>query len=86
MTSAGVPSGSSKVSDALAKNETAAEAVKKAAEDLAVVHAVLDTKVSQGAQDGDVKRAVKETEKIEKRLTDTGEKLDEVNEILRDQR
>lgn len=67
---------------ALDKNKEATEEVKRAADDLAVVHAVLDTKIAQGASDGDVKRAVEETDELEKRLGDSAEKLDQVNEAL----
>jgi hypothetical protein len=47
-----------------------------------VVHAVLDTKLAKGVSDGDVARAVAETNKVEKRLTKSAEKLDQVNETL----
>ena len=66
----------------LDKNKEATAEIKRAADDLAVVHAVLDTKIAQGATDGDVKRAVAETDKVEKRLTESAKKLDEVNEAL----
>ena len=68
--------------DALDKNKEATAEVKRAADELAVVHAVLDTKIAQGASDGDVKRAVAETDKVEKRLGASAEKLDKVNETL----
>jgi hypothetical protein len=73
---------SSPIAEALDKNKQAAEEVKKAADDLAVVHAVLDTKLAKGTSDGDVARAVARTDKVEKRLTESAEKLDEVNETL----
>ena len=72
----------SPIADALDKNKQATEDVKKAADDLAVVHAVLDTKIAKGTSDGDVARAVAETDKVEKRLTKSAEKLDQVNETL----
>ncbi len=73
---------SSPLADALDKSKVATEEVKNAADDLAVVHAVLDTKLSDGASDEDVQRAVAETAQVEKRLTKSAEKLDEVNETL----
>jgi hypothetical protein len=73
---------SSPLADALDQNKQATEDVKKAADDLAVVHAVLDTKLAKGASDGDVARAVAETDKVEKRLTRSAEKLEQVNETL----
>ena len=73
---------SSPLADALDKNKEATEDVKRAADDLAVVHAVLDTKLADGAPDGDVAKAVAETDKVEKRLTKSAKKLDQVNETL----
>jgi len=73
---------SSPLAEAIDKNKQATDDVKRAADDLAVVHAVLDTKLAKGASDGDVARAVAETDKVEKRLTKSAEKLDEVNETL----
>ena len=73
---------SSPIAEALDKSKQATEEVKKAADDLAVVHAVLDTKLAKGASDGDVARAVARTDTVEKRLTESAEKLDEVNETL----
>ena len=72
----------SPLADALEKNQEAAEEVKKAAEDLSVAHAVLDTKAKDQVVDDETKRAVAETGKIEKRLSGSAEKLDEVNEAL----
>jgi hypothetical protein len=72
----------SPLADALNKNKEAAEDVANAADDLAVVHAVLDTKVAHGAREADVKRAVAETKKVEERLTESVEKLEQVNETL----
>ena len=48
--------------------------------ELAVVHAVLDTKRANGASDSDVKRAVAETKKVEERLSESAEKLEQVIE------
>lgn len=72
----------SPLDEALTKNKEATEEVARAADDLAVVHAVLDTKIAKGASDGDVKRAVAETKKVEERLSESTEKLEQVNETL----
>ena len=73
----------SPIADALDQNKQATEEVKKAADDLAVVHAVLDTKLTKkNASDDEVERAVAETGKVEKRLTKSAEKRDEVNDKL----
>ena len=53
----------SPLDEALTKNKEATEEVARAADDLAVVHAVLDTKITKGASEGDVKRAVAETKR-----------------------
>ncbi len=72
----------SPLEDALSKNKEATEEVARAADDLAVVHAVLETKINNRANEGDVKRAVAETKRVEERLSESAEKLDEVNETL----
>lgn len=72
----------SPIADALDQNKQATEEVKRAADDLAVVHAVLDTKLNKGASDDDVERAVAETNQVEKRLTKSADKLDKVNQKL----
>jgi division protein CdvB (Snf7/Vps24/ESCRT-III family) len=75
-------SGPSSMAEALDKNKEATEEVKKVADELAIVHAVLDTKLAQGTQDPEVKQAVQHTSKVEKRLGRSAEKLDEVNAVL----
>ena len=72
----------SPLDEALTKNKEATEEVARAADDLAVVHAVLDTKITTGASERDVERAVAETKKVEERLSESAEKLEEVNETL----
>ena len=72
----------SPLAEALDRNQQATAEVKRAADDLAVVHAVLDTKIAHAESDVDVKRAVAETDKLEKRLERSAEKLDQVNETL----
>ncbi len=72
----------SPLSDALNDSKAATAEVKDAADDLAVIHAVLDTKLSSGANDEDVSRAVAETAQVEKRLAKSAEKLDKVSETL----
>jgi len=67
---------------ALEKNKEATEEIKEAADELIVVHAVLDKTVSKGGNSSDAKEAVAHTQQIERRLSDTAEKLDGVNETL----
>jgi len=76
------PQGDSPLAEALEKNQEATAEVQRAADDLAVVHAVLDTKAAKGAVDDEAKRAVAETARVEKRLTESAEKLEQVNETL----
>jgi hypothetical protein len=73
---------SSPIADALDTNQQAAAEVKTAADELAVVHAVLDTKLTRDARDPEVRKAVADTDQIEKRLGEAAEKLDGVNGIL----
>ena len=72
----------SPLDEALTKNTEATEEVARAADDLAVVHAVLETKIADGSSDFDVKRAVAETKNVEDRLSESAEKLEHVNETL----
>ena len=72
----------SPLDEALTKNKEATKEVARAADDLAVVHAVLDTKIAKGSSEGDVNRAVAETKKVEERLNESAEKLEQVNETL----
>jgi hypothetical protein len=75
--------GESPLAEALQKNQEATEEVQRAADDLAVVHAVLETKTAKGVvDDEEAKRAVAETARVEKRLTESAEKLEQVNETL----
>ena len=61
---------------------TARSSAARATSSVASLHAVLDTKLANGASDGDVKRAVAETKKVEERLSESTEKLEQVNETL----
>jgi division protein CdvB (Snf7/Vps24/ESCRT-III family) len=70
------------IADALDKNKQVAEEVKDVADELAVVHAVLDKKLPRDANATDVAQAVARADHLEKRLTASGAVLDEVNESL----
>ena len=70
------------IADALDKNKQVAEEVKDVADELAVVHAVLDKRLPRDAHATDVAEAVARTDHLEKRLTASGATLDEVNEKL----
>ena len=72
----------SQIAAALDKNKEATKEVKKATDQLAVAHAVLDTKLRKGAPDEDVARAVAQTGQIEQRLVRSTDTLEQVNETL----
>ncbi|MET0210317.1 MAG: hypothetical protein ABW220_14830 [Burkholderiaceae bacterium] len=73
------------LAEALAKNEEATEAVQEVADELGVVHAVLTQEVVKIAGEGDAANAVERTAALEKKLTETAEKMVEVNEALAEQ-
>jgi hypothetical protein len=70
------------VLEALKKNEQATNEIRSAAEDLAVVQTVLEQELSEPLSD-DAAQAVAQTGQIEKRLSRSTKKLDEVNDSLR---
>lgn len=72
----------SPLEEALTSNKEVAEEVERAADDLSVVHAVLDSKIVAGATEDDVNRAIAETKRVEERLSESAEKLEQVNETL----
>ncbi|KWT83892.1 MULTISPECIES: hypothetical protein [unclassified Variovorax] len=70
------------IDEALEKNKQATEAVKQVAEELAIIHEVLDAGVSKQIRSDDVERAVEKTSEAEKRLNGSVEQLEEVNDAL----
>lgn len=70
------------IAKALKENKEATQAVEKAADDVAVVHAVLGSELSKEAISSDVDRAVEQTGQLEKQLTASSEKLKKVNKSL----
>jgi hypothetical protein len=76
------PASTPTIAEALDKNKDATEEVKKVADDLLVVHAVLKKEVGQNTQPTVVDQAVQQASDLEKRLTQSAELLDEVNETL----
>ena len=69
--------------EALDKNKQVATTVREAADELALVHAVLETKLPQDARSADeIARAVAHTDAVEKRLSESGKVLGEVNATL----
>ena len=73
------------LSAALTKNQEAKEAVQDVADELGVVHAVLIQEVAKIADDEDASTAVQRTAALEKKLTETARKMDEVNQAIAEQ-
>ncbi|MET0541469.1 MAG: hypothetical protein ABWZ88_06905 [Variovorax sp.] len=76
------PANPAVLAESLKENKEAAKVVQKASDDLAVVHAVLDTEMPKDSLPPEVDRAVAQTERIEKQLSASVEKLKKVNESL----
>ncbi|MDM0114855.1 hypothetical protein QTI66_22085 [Variovorax sp. J22R133] len=70
------------IADALEKNKQVAEEIKDAADDLLVVHTVLESELPEGTRQAEIDQAVEQTGEIEKRLAKSAEVLDQVNEAL----
>ena len=68
--------------DAVQTTKQVAQEVKAAADDLVVVHAVLDKELAEEARSGDVDQAVAQTAKIEKRLSKSAKALDKAHRKL----
>jgi hypothetical protein len=81
-TPAGPESHGPDLADALEKNKQVAEDIKEAADDLLVVHEVLEKGLSDKAAPADVEQAVNHAGEIEKKLAESAEMLDRVNESL----
>ncbi|MGJ7608742.1 hypothetical protein ACSFA7_30700 [Variovorax sp. LT1R20] len=67
---------------ALKENKEATRAVEKAADELAVVHAVLESELPKEVISSDADQAVERTSQLEKQLSASSEKLKKVNESL----
>ena len=70
------------VEAALHKSSQAKETVRKTADELAVVHAVLDKNLPKEIVPADVRQAVRRTDELEKKLSKSAELLDAVTETL----
>lgn len=70
------------IAEALKKNIEATAAVEDVADQLGVVLAVLRTQIAESVADGDLKGAVQRTHRLEQKLSETDEKMDEVNQAI----
>ena len=69
------------IEEALKQNTQVADDLKETAEELGVVHAVLDKKLAK-SPDKDVGQAVARTQELEERLNESVEALEATNEML----
>jgi hypothetical protein len=76
------PGDPARIAEVIDKNRKVTEEVKGVADELAVVHAVLDKRLPEDARAEDVAQALAHTEALEKRLTESGKVLDQVNAAL----
>jgi len=76
------PSVSTAIAEALEKHKQVAEEIKDVAEELGVVHAVLETKTPGVDCHEDVGEAVARTDALEKRLNESAKVLEEATEAL----
>ncbi|QGW80833.1 hypothetical protein [Variovorax paradoxus] len=70
---------------ALEENKHAAATVQEVAEDLSVVHTVLDSEVPKETLHPDVSQAIEQTDQLKDKLRSAEEKLKTVNETLEQQ-
>jgi chromosome segregation ATPase len=70
---------------ALKRSKQATDAIQEAAEDLAVVHTVLDSQVPKETLHPDVGQAIEQTDQLKDKLRSAEEKLKSVNEALEQQ-
>jgi len=76
---------SATVVKALEKSKQATETIREVADDLAVVHTVLDTEVPKETLHPDVGQAIEQTDQLEDKLRAAEEKLKTANETLEQQ-
>lgn len=67
---------------ALDQNDAVKEAVKQSADELLVIHAVLDQQIPEGLRTDDIAQALHRTEEMEERIAESAVELAEVNELL----
>lgn len=70
------------IDDAIEKTKQVAEEIKSAAEELDLVHAVLDTKIPEESRHADVGHAIARTDELEERLSKSADALDDANKAL----
>lgn len=70
------------VERALDESKQVKKAVEEAADELALVHVVLDKGVARDARSDDLDRAIEQTDQIEKKLSKSVDLLEKVAEAL----
>lgn len=76
------PSVNGAIAEALDKHKQVAEEIKEVAEELGVVHAVLETQIPGDVHHTDVGEAVARTDALEKRLNESVKVLEDATEAL----
>jgi hypothetical protein len=79
------PEDAANLTKVIEKNKQVAETVQEAAEDLSVVHAVLDSEVPKETLHPDVGQAIEQTDQLKDKLKAAEEKLRSVNGALEQQ-
>jgi len=79
------PQAARKLEETIDKAKEVAAEIKQAADDLAVVNTVLEKRLPDDVQVGEVAQALDHSDAVEKTLTKSAEMLDEVNDALDDQ-
>jgi hypothetical protein len=75
-------SGCGAVERALDESKQVKKAVEEAADELALVHVVLDKGVARDVRSDDLDRAIEQTDEIEKKLSKSVDLLEKVAEAL----
>ena len=76
------PSVTDAIADALDKHKQVADEIKVVAEELGVVHVVLDAQIPNDMQHDDLIEAVARTDALEKRLNESAKMLEDATEML----
>ncbi|APW41897.1 hypothetical protein [Rhodoferax saidenbachensis] len=70
------------IADALDAQKQATDDIKGVAEELGVVHAVLDNRIPEDVSHADVGQAIARTDELEKRLNESVKVLEDVTDTL----
>lgn len=77
------PKADKSIAELASDNEVVTSELKVVADELNVVHTVLDLKVPETARQGDVDAAIARTDELEKKLSESIEMLEVTTEMLK---